>query len=928
MKLRALLAALAAVLLVCACGTPTSRKPTPVRGPTLRTTTLVAHHKHVNARKGGRPDPAVGDTENASSGTWNGSPTPTFAYQWKDCNSTGVTCTNATGAGATTASYTVASADVGDYLEVVVTATNSSGSATKTSVLTQVVSASTPVTFNPTLPAAGISSWSSLYTDANSPTNLATDIDAYPTIHATWARFDVQWDNVEPTQGTFNWTAYDNIFAAAQAEGVNTIGTIDYTPSWANGGSSNDHVAPTTPSQFGTFAGQVAARYAPMGAHVWEIWNEPNIPQFWAESASDDSSDPAQYVPDLCAAYTAIHAADPQAIVLTGGASPAGDSSTSEAPQTWMADLYADGASNCFDGFAYHPYVDSQAAPSCASSPSTCLGGNWSIMYTAANNMEGQLIANGQASKKIWATEVGCNPSNVTGGSGECASRITTALADWDGYSWAGAITWFTYDPSGTAHNTTYGLEENTNELTAFSTAAGLFTGGGSGPAAPVSSAPPVISGTNTAGQTLSVSTGSWTGSPTGYTYQWQLCNSTGGGCASISGATSSTYQLITADVGVTVAATVTATNGTGSTTANASATGVIAAAGGGGSTYNCFASPKACGYPDTTAVYPNSAYVGPENGTTSVACSSLTPATGTVTLSTNQTYSGYDLTGNIVIDGTGVTLNDDCVSYNGNNSDGSYAVADATYTGLTVENSDIGGTNTGTGAVDAAVQGEATITHSYLFDCGECMGAGDSPSNSYIIANGFPAGVHSEDVYLGGGDTFAANHDTLLDPYDQTAEIYGDTSTSGSACTNHISITNSLLAGGGSIIYECGNNPAAESGGSNTGGGTLTFTGNDIARCTSQNGYQDPSSLHEVVCAASSAGPFVNSNSEPASSVGGDSHGYWPLGGAFGIDAYTFCSSGNGTTWSGNYYDDAGSINWYTYTGTETTVGATVSCS
>ncbi len=46
----------------------------------------------------------------------------------------------------------------------------------------------------------------------------------------------------------------------------------------------------------------------------------------------------------------------------------------------------------------------------------------------------------------------------------------------------------------------------------------------------PSNTAPPTISGTLVDGQTLTASTGSWSGSPPlTYGYQWELCNSSGG---------------------------------------------------------------------------------------------------------------------------------------------------------------------------------------------------------------------------------------------------------------------------------------------------------------------------------------------------------------------------------------------------------------
>ena len=95
----------------------------------------------------------------------------------------------------------------------------------------------------------------------------------------------------------------------------------------------------------------------------------------------------------------------------------------------------------------------------------------------------------------------------------------------------------------------------------------------------PASTALPQISGTARAGQTLSVSNGSWSGSPSGYAYQWKRCDSAGANCAAVSGATASSYAVVAADVGATLRATVTATNGGGTGTATSAQTALVAAA-------------------------------------------------------------------------------------------------------------------------------------------------------------------------------------------------------------------------------------------------------------------------------------------------------------------------------------------------------------
>jgi lysophospholipase L1-like esterase len=115
-----------------------------------------------------------------------------------------------------------------------------------------------------------------------------------------------------------------------------------------------------------------------------------------------------------------------------------------------------------------------------------------------------------------------------------------------------------------------------------YSLYATLGSSGGGSP--PASTALPAVSGTAQQGQTLGASTGSWSNGPTSYAYRWERCDSSGGSCAAISGATGTSYLLQSADVGATVRVAVTATNASGSSQpAESPATAVVTAAGGGG---------------------------------------------------------------------------------------------------------------------------------------------------------------------------------------------------------------------------------------------------------------------------------------------------------------------------------------------------------
>src|SRR5262245_38880870 len=72
----------------------------------------------------------VGEELTASDGAWQGAPT-SFSYQWRRCNSAGAACADVVNA--TARSYGVRTADVGNRLRVVITATNTDGKSSATS---------------------------------------------------------------------------------------------------------------------------------------------------------------------------------------------------------------------------------------------------------------------------------------------------------------------------------------------------------------------------------------------------------------------------------------------------------------------------------------------------------------------------------------------------------------------------------------------------------------------------------------------------------------------------------------------------------------------------------------------------------------------------------------------------------------------------
>jgi len=104
--------------------------------------------------------------------------------------------------------------------------------------------------------------------------------------------------------------------------------------------------------------------------------------------------------------------------------------------------------------------------------------------------------------------------------------------------------------------------------------------------AAPTNTSEPKISGSTSVGDTLSATTGEWTGNPTSYKFNFRRCPPDGGqgagNCDGIVDGSSNTYTLTGADVGFTIRVEVKAFNADGKGTATSNATAVVTGGGSG----------------------------------------------------------------------------------------------------------------------------------------------------------------------------------------------------------------------------------------------------------------------------------------------------------------------------------------------------------
>jgi hypothetical protein len=102
-----------------------------------------------------------------------------------------------------------------------------------------------------------------------------------------------------------------------------------------------------------------------------------------------------------------------------------------------------------------------------------------------------------------------------------------------------------------------------------------------SGSSPPHNTQRPALSGKAQVGETLSVSKGQWSGGVDSYQYQWERCDANGSNCSSVSGATSSSYGVRSADNGKTLRVLVTAVNASGKSNVTTDRSASVEPAGG-----------------------------------------------------------------------------------------------------------------------------------------------------------------------------------------------------------------------------------------------------------------------------------------------------------------------------------------------------------
>ena len=287
----------------------------------------------------------------------------------------------------------------------------------------------------------------------SSTADMNAELADYAKLGVDWVRLDIHWDLVQPTKnGGYDWSLVDKVFNAIDAAGMEVVAVFNNVPNWL------DSTLSTAASQqaLADFAKAAAQRYGSKVDH-WEILNEQN----------KHGVTPADYTAALKKTYTAIKSVDADDTVITGGLAAVPNTGNGMwGAVDYLQQIYANGGGDYFDAVGYHPYT----YPLMPSDPAAWNG--WQIMESGIRST---MVANGDAAKQVWMTEMGAPTSGngVTVTAAEQAQILSEAVALAKNYAWAGPIMWFSYQDSPLDDG--FGLLDSSgNRKAAYSTYATL----------------------------------------------------------------------------------------------------------------------------------------------------------------------------------------------------------------------------------------------------------------------------------------------------------------------------------------------------------------------------------------------------------------------------------------------------------------------
>jgi hypothetical protein len=229
-----------------------------------------------------------------------------------------------------------------------------------------------------------------------------SELSAAQDLGAKYVRIFVRGDRLT------DFSTFENVVTGASARGMKVVFVFTGNPD----GSST----PPDPTAFATLLGDFAAHMKAVGgAAAYEVWNEEDETDFWGAAV-----DAGRYASILTAAYPKLKQADPGAKVLLGPLT--GNN------YNFLGQVYAAGAGSSFDAASVHTDTACLVDP-----PSSFYREDGKVArftFLGFRSVRDVMVANGDAAKPIWMTELGWTTTTSTCSRGTWAGQKASGVSE------------------------------------------------------------------------------------------------------------------------------------------------------------------------------------------------------------------------------------------------------------------------------------------------------------------------------------------------------------------------------------------------------------------------------------------------------------------------------------------------------------------
>jgi len=271
-----------------------------------------------------------------------------------------------------------------------------------------------------------------------------------------YVRQTFSWEQIEQSQGTFDWSQYDRFVEHLGRREIGVIAVVTQTPSWAiaPGGEGFPDAPPDEPALLQTFTQAITSRFGDAVPFV-QIWDQPNLATRWGGSAATGES----FFPFLVAGFNGARAGNPDVRVISPELAIESDTLEGPGDLEFIRRLYRFNGGSFFDilgieldGGSYSPDDRRTSANR--------------LNFSRAILFRDLMLAEADQGTPIWATSFGWAAKDNISRNEQAEFVLRGMERSWSEWPWMGLMVQWTFIASPESPEASYSVVLPTGSAT------------------------------------------------------------------------------------------------------------------------------------------------------------------------------------------------------------------------------------------------------------------------------------------------------------------------------------------------------------------------------------------------------------------------------------------------------------------------------